>query len=155
MLVGRSEQKVSLSTMSPEAVAYVGALEDKFLQSEQVAIATTHVLHAGMYSRTIFIPEGVVITGALIKIETTLIISGSVLVWIGEEKPLELSGYHVIPARAGRKQVFLARENTWLTMSFASDAETIEEAEAEFTDETAKLITSKERDKKIVIGEKK
>ena len=34
----------------------------------QVPIETRHVLHAGMYARTICIPAGVLITGALVKV---------------------------------------------------------------------------------------
>lgn len=144
MLVARSEQiesRAVVPVMNSDAIAYVGDLEARLLEVEQVKIETTHLLHAGMYSRTVFIPKGVVITGALVKIETVLTISGSVLVWIGEERPLEFSGYNVVPAGAFRKQVFLARKDTWLTMAFASEAGSIGEAEAEFTDEVAKLIT--------------
>ena len=42
------------------------------LECPQVAIQTTHHFHAGLYSRTIRIPAGVMITGALIKIPTLL-----------------------------------------------------------------------------------
>ena len=36
-------------------------------------------VHGGIYTRTMFLPKGAMIMGALIKVPTTLVISGSVL----------------------------------------------------------------------------
>lgn len=110
------------------------------LECPQVAIQTTHHFHAGLYSRTIRIPAGVMITGALIKIPTLLIVSGHASVFIGGESRL-LCGYHILPGQAGRKQVFIAHKDTDLTMVFASSASTVEQAESEFTDETSLLMS--------------
>lgn len=130
----------SLPAMSAADVEKVGRLEAHLRDMEQVPITTTHHFHAGMYARTIRIPKGVVITGALIRIPTLLIVSGHATVFIGGET-IELRGYHVLPASAGRKQVFLAHADTDLTMLFPCRAETVEEAEAEFTDETELLMS--------------
>lgn len=89
------------------------------------------------------VPAGCMITGALIKIPTILVISGDVIAYIGEET-VELSGYNVIQAYAHRKQAFVAVTDTFLTMVFPTSATDIESAESEFTDETEKLITRKE-----------
>ena len=115
-------------------------MESHLLGIEQVAIQTHHHFHAGLYSRTIRIPAGVMITGALIKIPTLLIVSGHVSVFIGG-KSIELVGYHVVPGQAGRKQVFLAHADTDLTMTFATLAKTVEEAESEFTDQPTALMS--------------
>ncbi len=130
----------SFPTMSAADVEKVGRLEANLRDMEQVPIQTTHHFHAGLYARTIRIPKGVVITGALIRIPTLLIVSGHVTVFIGGDT-IELRGYHVLPASAGRKQVFLAHDDTDLTMLFPTSAETVEEAEAEFTDETELLMS--------------
>lgn len=139
----------SFPAMSAADVEKVGRLEANLRDMEQVPIQTTHHFHAGLYARTIRIPKGVVITGALIRIPTMLIVSGHVTVFIGGDT-IELRGYHVLPASAGRKQVFLAHEDTDLTMLFPSQAETVEEAEAEFTDET-ELLMSREQPGNLTI----
>ena len=130
----------SFPAMSAADVEKVGRLEAHLRDMEQVPITTTHHFHAGMYARTVRIPKGVVITGALIRIPTLLIVSGHVTVFIGGDT-IELRGYHVIPASAGRKQVFVAHADTDLTMLFPTSARTVEEAEAEFTDETELLMS--------------
>ena len=130
----------SLPAMTSSDVEKVQGLESYLLGIEQVAIQTQHHFHAGLYSRTIRVPAGVMITGALIKIPTLLIVSGHVTVFIGGES-IELQGYHIVPGQAGRKQVFLAHADTDLTMTFATQAETVDEAESEFTDQPTALMS--------------
>lgn len=124
----------------PAAIGAVRALEAVQRQMPQVEIQTTHSLHAGTYARTCLIPAGVRLTGALIKIPTTVIVSGDVTVFVGDGT-IRMTGYHVVEAEAGRKQVFLAHADTYLTMLFASDSDTVEEAENEFTDEADALMS--------------
>lgn len=130
----------SLPAMSSTAVAKVRALENMSLQREQVPITTHHLIHAGMYHRTIMIPKEVVLTGALIKRATTLVMYGDAEVSRGDSH-MRLTGYHVLPASAHRKQAFIAYEDTYLTMSFATSAWSVAEAEAEFTDEADLLFS--------------
>ena len=130
--------------MTNEAIEKVRIFEAMLATLPQVNIETDHVFHAGVYSRTVMIPAGIAITGVVIKIPTLLIVSGNAIVYIGGESK-ELIGYHIIKGGANRKQAFFAREDTMLTMIFASNAETIEDAENEFTDEAEMLITRKEK----------
>jgi hypothetical protein len=132
-----------LAGMSPAAVQVVGRLEEEALKLPQVSIETEHVFHAGMYARTIRIPAGVVLTGALIKIPTLLIVSGDALVYTAEG-PRRFTGYNVMLGGAGRKQAFVAVTETWLTMVFPTGVGTVAEAEAEFTDEGDKLVSRRE-----------
>jgi hypothetical protein len=142
-----------LPAMTSSEVEKVQRLESYLLGIEQVAIQTQHHFHAGLYSRTIRIPAGVMITGALIKIPTLLIVSGHVTVFIGGES-IELLGYHIVPGQAGRKQVFLAHADTDLTMTFATQAKTVDEAESEFTDQPTALMSRQQRgDVTITTGE--
>lgn len=129
-----------LPAMSAEAIDRVRRLEGALAELPQVEIPTAHLFHAGMYARTIRIPAGVALTGALIKVSTVLIFSGHATVFIGGEA-VELRGYHVIPASAGRKQAFVAHADTDLTMLFPSEARSVAEAEAEFTDEADLLLS--------------
>ena len=132
--------KVAIPVMSDVEIAMVRELETEAMKLPQVRIEIDHVLHAGMYSRTAKIPAGVLITGVLIKVPTTLVLSGDATMFVGAET-IRLRGYHVIPSEANRKQAFVAHEDTYLTMSFPSAAQTVDEAEAEFTDEVDLLTT--------------
>jgi hypothetical protein len=120
----------------------VRELEKLSLQYPQADIATQHLIHAGMYARTILVKKNTVITGALIKIPTILIINGSVVVTLGDDV-IELVGYHVLPASKHRKQAFLTKEDTYMTMIFTTSAKGIRDAEEEFTDEVDILISRK------------
>jgi hypothetical protein len=143
-------QGTQIATMSGESIDQVRRLESALLSGPQVEITTSHALHAGMYARTVHIPAGVVLTGALIKLATVLIVSGDVSVFIGGET-LRLTGYHVIPAGAGRKQAFIAHADTHLTMLFPSQATTVEQAESEFTDESDLLLSRQDAKPPILI----
>jgi hypothetical protein len=88
-------------------------------------------------------PGRTVITGALIKIPTLLIVQGDATVYIGDE-PMVLSGYNVVPAAAGRKQAFVAQRIRWLTMIFPSDVKDVGLAEEQFTDENHLLASHRD-----------
>ena len=133
-----------LPAMTADAIEKVQRLETVALGMDQIPIKTDHHFHAGLYSRTIRIPAGVMITGALISIPTLLIVSGHSTVFVGGES-IELCGYHVLPGQAGRKQVFIAHADTDLTMIFATQATTVEQAESEFTDEFDLLGSRRQR----------
>lgn len=132
--------RASLPAMSGEAIAKIRKLEEVNARLDQVRIATQHLIHAGMYARTIEIPAGCLLTGALVKRATILIVEGDVTIATGEEA-VHLVGYHVIPASAHRKQAFVAHRATRLTMIFPTAAQGVEEAEAEFTDEADRLFS--------------
>ena len=138
-----------IPAMSSQAIAKVAALEALLAQAPQVPIATHHVLHGGLYARTIRIPAGVILTGALIKLATVLVVSGHVSVAIDGES-VELAGYHVLPAAANRKQAFVAHADTDLTMIFPTTATSVEAAEDQFTDE-ADLLFSRQGENVVVI----
>lgn len=142
-----------ISAMSVQEIDKVFALEKALLEMPQVELPTKQVLHAGMYARDMFVKAGVTVTGALMKCPTILIISGRMLVYIGNDT-VEFEGYHIIPASAGRKQAGFAIEDTHVTMLFPTQAKTIEEAEKEFTDEVDKLMSrnGKSRNETIVTG---
>ncbi len=129
-----------IPAMTDEAVAKVYALEAYTTQMPQIRIDTEHVLHAGVYARTIAIPAGVLLTGALIKCATILIVYGDVCVYIDGEAH-NMTGYNVLAASAHRKQAFVAKSDTYLTMIFASKADSVARAEEEFTDEPHLLMS--------------
>lgn len=134
---------LQVSAMSDQAVAQVRALETLALQLPQIEIETQHTLHAGMYARTVKVPKDMMITGALVRIPTVLIVAGDCLMYT-EDGTISLRGYHVFQAAAHRKQAFVAREDTWITMMFPTAAQTVAEAEEEFTAEADLLVSRRE-----------
>lgn len=131
-----------ISAMSDTAIAKVRALEAAVRDLPQVEIATDHVLHGGMYARTILIPAGVLLTGVFIRVPTLLVFDGNATL-NSVDGGITLVGHHVLAASAHRRQAFLAHADTRLTMVFATQAETVVEAEDEFTDEAHLLFSRK------------
>ena len=127
-----------------QALEAIKAWEKRALGHKQCPLQTTHNLHAGIYSRTVRIPAGVVITGTLIKIPTVLTIVGHMQISIGD-KIYEIEGLNTFDCQAGRKQIMAARSDCYVTMAFASKAKTVEDAEEEFTDEADSLLSRKEK----------
>jgi len=138
--------------MSDGILANLTNIQDKLLACPQIEIQTEHIIHGGMYTRTIRLAPDVVLAGALVKVPTVLIVNGKTAVFTGENW-IELDGYHVIPARAGRKQIFVTRAETSITMIFRTDAKTVEQAEEEFTDECEALMSRKNDNDTVVITE--
>lgn len=135
---------VTMSTkvpaMTSQAVQQVQALQASLSHLPKEDISTHHVLHGGIYSRTVLVRKGVFIIGVLVKVPTTLIVNGDCTVNLGDQL-VRLTGHCVIPASGYRKQAFMAHEDTYLTMSFQTGATTIEEAENTFTDEGETLVS--------------
>lgn len=137
----------TIAPMSPEAIDTVRQIEAVNLARPQTELRFEHDLHAGMYARTMIVPElaadeACVITAVLIKIPTLVISHGDALVYTGEHQPLRLTGHRIIRAAAGRRQAFIAQSGFRLTMIFPTKATTVAEAEEEFTDE-AHLLQSR------------
>ena len=130
-----------IPSMDADSLEKAAHMEKIIKEFPQIYITTDHVLHAGVYTRTIMIPAGVIITGALIKRSVNLIICGHVLVFIGDDKVREYNGYNTLVAQAFRKQVFIAKTDTYLTMFFATNAKSVDEAEREFTDDVDSLLS--------------
>lgn len=130
----------SIPAITDDALEWVRAVEHQNAALPQVPIVTHHLIHGGMYCRTIKLPMGVCLTGALIERATTLIVSGAVVLNTGEVLT-RLVGYHVIPASARRKQVFVALSDTDMTMIYVTNARTVQEAEEELTGEADLLFS--------------
>ena len=143
-----------MHAMSEPALAKVRAVQAAIMKCPPVNMPVHHTLHGGVYSRTIRIPAGVMIVGAQIRVPTTLIVSGRVTVWANDQT-MEVDGYRVLLGSAGRKQVFVAVDDTDLTMLFPTGATTVDEAEREFTDEWELLMSRShpELNTEIVTGE--
>lgn len=133
-------QLVPTAPMSSAYLQEANAIGDFVAQLPQVDVPTFHSFHAGVYARSATLKPNVVLVGAHLKIPTLLIISGKVIVKIGNDEHL-VDGYEVIEGAENQKRIFVAVEETHMTMIFATRAASIEEVENEFTDEADRLLT--------------
>lgn len=121
--------------------AAVRELEDEVLLGlPQVHVETTHVVFGGMCARTIFVPAGVVLTGALTNCDNVCIVSGDITVTT-DAGTQRLVGYHVLPAMKGAKRVGLTHADTWWTTVWRTELTDVPEIEDEFTGESERLAT--------------
>lgn len=139
-----------LPPTAPADVAFLTEAQTAALNEQQIPLLTDHMIHAGMYARTITMPPNCRLIGALIKRATVVITVGDGLVSVGREMQ-RVAGYRVLPASAGRKQAFVTLEGPLIvTMMFPTSAKTVAEAEAEFTSE-AELLLSRRQDFNTVV----
>ncbi len=115
----------------------------RFKELPQAAVGTEHHLHAGVYSRTIHIPKGTLIIGTEMQCATQLVQYGHGFFTDGNGTK-EMHGYVVMEGLPHRQCAFLATEDTWATMFFATKATTVEEAEKEFCSDPKQLLTNQE-----------
>ena len=137
-----------IPAMNADAIDKVRQIETAVAKAPQVKIDTHHIIHGGMYVRTIRIPAGVMITGVLIKVPTILVVKGDAVVYTGSSTK-ELHGYSILSAEAGRKQAFVALTDVHLSMMFPTQAQTAEAAEREFTDETELLVSRRHNEETV------
>ena len=129
-----------LPACSPEDLDETMRMRDVVAKMPQYDFLTEHFFHGGMYVRTVKMPASSILCGAVIKVPTLVTVAGDCIVKVGEEAR-EIVGYAVLRGAPGRSQIFIARGETYITMSFPSKAKTLEEAEEEFTDEYEKLMS--------------
>lgn len=118
----------------------VEALEALILKHPQVDLQTKHELSGGVYARTIFIPAGTVLTGARHKKDHVNIVFGDITVST-DDGMKRITGYHVIPTKAGMKRVGFAHADTAWTTVCQTELTDIEEIENELVEEAEKLQT--------------
>ena len=135
---------------TPEALERIARVEEKMRTMPQIHLQTEHVLHAGMYTRTIRLAERVAITSVLIKVPTMIVVHGNCRVYTGQAW-CDLEGFNVIPASAGRKMIYITATPTQITMLFPSNAKSVEEAERQFTDDADMLLSRHCQDDTITI----
>lgn len=125
---------------SPAPLDAVCQLEAALLQLPQADIGTWHLVHGGLSARTILIPAGTALTGALTNIDNVCIVSGDITVTT-DEGAKRLTGFHVVPALAGSKRVGFAHADTWWTTMHCTDLTNVADIEDEMTSEAASLGT--------------
>ena len=128
-----------LAPSSPAGIDKVRRLGEALKTLPQTPFFTEHLLHAGMYTRTVQLPADTVAAAVLIKVPTVLIFVGRAEVYSDDEL-IEVSGYSVLPGSAGRKIAFVTQSHVAMSMIFPSTATTVDEAQKQFTDEHLLLV---------------
>lgn len=118
----------------------VKRLEELILQEPQVDLNTEHCLSGGVYARTIHIPAGTVLTGATHKKDHINIVCGDISVTT-DEGAKRLTGYCIVPTKAGMKRAGYAHTDTVWTTICATDLTIIEDIEDELVEESSQLQT--------------
>jgi len=123
-----------------QANTAVKRLEEAILQTPQVDLETQHCLSGGMYARTITIKAGTVLTGATHKTDHVNIVHGDISVTT-DAGVKRLTGYHVLPTKAGSKRAGYAHADTMWTTICKTDLVCIEDIEDDLVEESANLQT--------------
>ena len=122
---------------TPESVH---RLEDALLQLPQVDLQTQMLVHGGMSARTVFIPAGTVVTGALTNLDNVCVVVGDITATT-DAGPRRLTGVNVIPASAGFKRAAVAHADTWWVTLHRTDLTDQQAIEDEMTVEADRLQT--------------
>lgn len=134
---------LTLPPPSPAMLARLHVIHRLTRELPQVPLTTEHLLHGGMYARTIRIPAGTLMNGSAIRCATILILHGDCAVTAGDSL-VELHGYNVLPGSPGRKQSFLTLSDVEMTMIFPTTSQTVEEAENEVFAEAEELMSRRD-----------
>lgn len=124
----------------PESVR---ALESIMLQLPQRKLDVSHVVHGGMCARSMFIPAGTVLTGALTNCDNICVVFGDITVTT-DDGPQHIVGFHVLPAKAGAKRAGVTHGDTWWTTIHCTEYTDIAAIEDEMTSESSMLLTRRE-----------
>jgi hypothetical protein len=120
----------------------VSRFEDVAISMPQVHIETTHLLHGGMYARTIRIPANTMLTGTLTSCDNICIVDGDITVTT-DAGPQRLTGFNVLPATKGARRAGITHSETNWTTIIPTNATTVEQAEADLTSEPQRLQTNR------------
>jgi hypothetical protein len=118
----------------------VRRLEGELLKLPQVDLKTQTLLHGGMCARTILIPAGAALTGAVTNKANFCVMVGDITVTT-DDGMRRLTGFHVIPAGPGFKRAGYAHQDTFWTTVWPTEAACVEDAEDEMTPESNLLQT--------------
>jgi hypothetical protein len=109
----------------------VESLQQELAKLPQYEPETKHYFHGGMYCREVFRHAGVLVVGAVHKKEHFyLIVSGTVAITDGEGNVQEFTGPHLFSSKPGTKRAVYALTDAVCMTFHATQATTVEDAEA-------------------------
>jgi hypothetical protein len=99
----------------------VNRLEDALRSVPQVNCPIRHHFAPGIYAREITIPKGTVLTGAVHKQESLVVLSAGRLRLVTDDGTVEISAPYTLTCKAGAKNAALALEDSVWTNFFATE----------------------------------
>jgi hypothetical protein len=121
----------------------VESLQHELLKLPQYEPATKHYFHGGMYCREVFRHAGVLVVGAVHKKEHFyLIVSGTVAITDGEGNVQEFTGPRLFSSKPGTKRAVYALTDAVCMTFHATEATTVEDAEATLVEADADTMYS-------------
>ena len=99
-----------------------------------------HEVFGGLYTRTGCIPAGVAFTGQVHKHDHINIVVGDISI-VTESGLLRLTGYNVLPTKAGSKRVAFTHSETYWTTILATDLTDVQAIEDWAVEDSNKLTT--------------
>lgn len=119
----------------------INRLDQALSALPQVDFKTTHQLVGGIYTRTIHIPAGVAIVGAVHKTDHVNVVTGDITVSTSEGQR-RLTGSHVLLlTKAGTQRAGYAHADTTWTAICRTDKTEIEDIEADLVETPQRLQT--------------
>lgn len=106
----------------------LAAMQAEMLTKPQESIKPVHIFVNGMCSRSIMIPAGQKVMGRIHLTDHLNIMCGDITVY-SEDGECRLTGYHVVPSRAGTKRLGVAHADTCWTTVLHTNLTTAEEVE--------------------------
>ena len=116
----------------------VTRLERALLDLPQLQLGVEHLVHGGMCARTVLIPAGTVVTGALLNLDNICVMWGDISVTT-DDGARRLTGFHVLPAKAGKKRAGYAHADTWWSAIWPTQLRDVGDIEDEMTAQSAQL----------------
>lgn len=107
----------------------------------QVDLNTQHAFMGGMYARTIYIPAGCAVSGATHKTDHINVMFGDIAFTGLDGQVKRLTGFHVIPVKAGIARLGVALVDTVWTTICKTDKEDVKSAEDDLVVESEQLQT--------------
>lgn len=108
----------------------VNALEDLMRQQKQIELEVKHYFAYGTYTRELFIPKGVMLTGKIHKYsQFNILVKGEMSVLINHRVQRIAAPFYIV-SKAGTKRIAIAHEDCiWLTIhgTHETDLDKIEE----------------------------
>jgi hypothetical protein len=121
----------------------VESLQQELAKLPQYEPQTKHYFHGGMYCREVFRHAGVLVVGAVHKKEHFyLIVSGTVAITDGEGNVEEFTGPHLFSSKPGTKRAVYALTDAVCMTFHATEATTVEDAEATLVEADASTMYS-------------
>lgn len=105
-------------------------LENSLAHYPQMILDVKHDFSKGIYSRTLLIPAGTMLTGKIHKTEHLCIVQGDITA-LTDAGIRRLTGYNVLNSKPGMKRAGFAHEDTYWTTIHVTTETNIEKLEAE------------------------